>query len=136
MKFSEVQELLKAGFTADEIREMLTEAVNPQNPQVSPQEENTNIQDNHTDNSSVNIQDPETDQPKVKEDPAGAQAENTNIPDFNQLNSTMEKLIRTIQVSNLHNNSINSPAQQVDIDKQVDSIMAGIIRPEHEKKGD
>ena len=136
MKFSEVQELLKAGFTADEIREMLTESDNPQNPQGSPQEENTNIPDTSTDNSSEKTQGPGTDQESDRSDPAGAQTENTNIPDFNQLNSTMEKLIRTIQVSNLHNNSIDSPAQQVDIDKQVDSIMAGIIRPEHEKKGD
>ena len=47
----------------------------------------------------------------------------------------MQKLIKTIQTSNLRNNSYDKP-EAVDIDKQVDSIMASLIRPEHDKKGE
>ena len=40
MNYSEVKELLQAGFTAEEIRGMLiTPADNPQNPQDNPQPE-------------------------------------------------------------------------------------------------
>lgn len=133
MESLEVLKLVDAGFTADEIRQMMN---NPQNPQVFPQDEKANIPEQVTENHSENGAEKQlSDLPKVS-DPAGYKAENTNNPDFNQLNATLEKLIRTIQVSNLHTNTVNSPDTQVDIEKQVDSIMAGIIRPEHEKKGE
>ena len=110
MNYSEVKELLQAGFTAEEIRTMLiTPADNPQNPQDNPQ--------------------PEQPQPEQPEQPEQPQED----AKFNQLNATMEKLIRTIQHSNLNNNSFDK--KEADIDTQVDKIMAGIIRPEREKKG-
>ena len=108
MNYSEVKELLQAGFTAEEIRGMLiTPSDNPPNPQDNPQPEPP--QDNP--------------QPEPPQDDAR----------FNQLNATMEKLIRTIQHSNLNNNSFDK--KEADIDSQVDKIMAGIIRPEREKGG-
>ena len=77
-----------------------------------------------------------------EQDPAGsgpdqsaAAPENTNDQRFDQLNATMEKLIKTIQTSNLHTSSFDTNKAE-DLNTQVDSIMKSIIRPEHEKKGD
>ena len=108
MNYSEVKALLEAGFNADEIRGML----NPQNPQDNPQ--------------------PEPKQPE--EQPQPKQPEQTqDDAKFNQLNATMEKLIKTIQHSNLNNNSFDH-MKETDINSEVDKIMAGIIRPEREKE--
>ena len=111
MNYSEVQELLKAGFNADEIREML----NPQNPQDNPQH------------------DPEPDPEPTQEPETEQNPEPTQEPDnrFNQLNETMTKILRAIQGNNLQNNSI--PTMDADIDTQVDKIMGSLIRPEREK---
>ena len=106
MNYSEVKELLAAGFTHDEIMSFA------QNPQNNPQ--------------PVLAADP---------DPAPAAAPDPENDKFNALNETMQKLIKTIQTSNLRNNSYDKP-EAVDIDKQVDSIMATLIRPEHDKKGE
>lgn len=115
MNYSEVKSLLDAGFTVDEIRSI-----------GFPQ------------NSQNNSQEPEQKEP-IKEtvEPAPVKPETKDVstpPDpveekFNQLTNSIEKLIKTIQVSNVNHNSMdsNNPA---DIDKQVDSIMAGLIRPE------
>lgn len=116
MNYSEVKELLQAGFTAEEIRGMLTTpADNPQNPQDNPQ--------------------PEMPQPEQQEEqPQPVQLEQTqDDAKFNQLNATMEKLIKTIQHSNLNNNSFDH-MKETDINAEVDKIMAGIIRPEREQK--
>ena len=107
MNYSEVKELLQAGFTAEEIRGMLTTpADNPQNPQDNPQPEQ-----------------PQPEQPEQPQDDAR----------FNQLNATMEKLIKTIQHSNLNNNSFDR-MKETDINSEVDKIMAGLIRPERERE--
>ena len=117
MNYSEVKELLKAGFTAEEIRTMLiTPADNPQNPQDNPQPEQLEEQ-------------PQPEQPEKQPQP-----EQTQDAWFNQLNDTMEKLIKTIQHSNLNNNSFDR-MKETDINSEVDKIMAGIIRPEREKGG-
>ena len=117
MNYSEVKSLLDAGFTADEIRGMM--GSNPQNPQDNPQPE------------------PEP-QPEPQPNPdAAAQPTTPPAPEqeekFSQLSQSIEKLIKTIQVSNLQSRSFEAPATP-DINKQVDAIMAGIIRPEHENK--
>ena len=117
MNYSEVKELLQAGFTAEEIRGMLiTPTDNPQNPQDNPQ--------------------PEQPQPEFPEEqPQPVQPEqNQDDAKFNQLNATMEKLIKTIQSSNLNNNSFDH-MKETDINAEVDKIMAGLIRPEREKGG-
>ena len=133
MNYSEVKELLQAGFTADEIRGMLT-ADNPQNPQINSQAENTNNSETVQENNSANQLAQTGDQPGSVQDPAGAPAVNTNNPNFNQLNATMEKLIKTIQSSNFNNSSFDK-MNETDINTEVDKIMAGLIRPERENKG-
>ena len=117
MNYSEVKELLKAGFTAEEIRGMLiTPPENPQNPQENPQPQ------------------PEQPEEQPEEQPQPVQpAQTQDDAKFNQLNDTMEKLIRTIQHSNLNNNSFDH-MKETDINTEVDKIMAGIIRPEREQK--
>ena len=121
MNYSEVKELLQAGFTAEEIREMLiTPDNNPQNPQNNQQEAEPEAQKN------------EVCAPNPGELAAPKAQENDDM--FNQLNATMEKLIKTIQVSNLNNNSFDGIPSKADIDSQVDEIMAGIIRPERKKE--
>ena len=117
MNYSEVKELLQAGFTAEEIRGMLiTPADNPQNPQNNPQPEQPEEQ-------------PQPEQPEEQPQPVQTQDD----AKFNQLNDTMEKLIKTIQHSNLNNNSFDR-MKETDINTEVDKIMAGIIRPEREQK--
>ena len=114
MNYSEVKELLQAGFTAEEIRGMLTTPPdNPQNPQDNPQPEQ-----------------PQPEQPEEQPQPEQPEQDDTK---FNQLNATMEKLIKTIQHSNLNNNSFDH-IKETDINSEVDKIMAGIIRPERDKK--
>lgn len=113
MNYSEVKSLLDAGFTVDEIRGMM--GSNPQNSQDNPQPE------------PEQLPEPDTVVQPVPQ-PTPEQEEK-----FSQLSQSIEKLIKTIQVSNLQNRSFDSPAVP-DINKQVDSIMAGIIRPEHENK--
>ena len=114
MNYSEVKELLQAGFTAEEIRGMLTTPPdNPQNPQDNPQPEQPEQPEEQ----------PQPEQPEQTQDDAK----------FNQLNATMEKLIKTIQHSNLNNNSFDR-MKETDINSEVDKIMAGIIRPERDKK--
>ena len=135
MNYSEVKELLQAGFTADEIRTMMNpQANNPQNPQDNPQQENTNDSSDGSDNGSEKTL-------RATQDPAGdrqilaaAAEENPNNPKFDQLNATMEKLIKTIQSSNLNNSSFDK-MKETDINTEVDKIMAGLIRPERETKG-
>ena len=131
MNYSEVKELLNAGFTADEIRTM----INPQNPQNNPQEENTNDSSGSSDNGSEKTAHRDQDPAGDQQIPADEKPENTNNDEkFNQLNSTMEKLIKTIQSSNLNNSSFGS-MKETDINTEVDKIMASIIRPEREKGG-
>lgn len=137
MNYSEVKELLSAGFTADEIRGMLSD--NPQNAQAFPQMENTNVSEVPNAEHSENSENFAPGGSDSVPDPAGAPAENPNIPkndeQLTQLNESIQKLIKTIQVSNLHNNSIPTNGT-ADINDKVDSIMASIIRPEHNTKGD
>ena len=121
MNYSEVKELLQAGFTAEEIRGMLTTpSDNPQNSQDIPQQEQPQPE-----------QPEEQPQPKQPEQPQPEQPQDD--AKFNKLNATMEKLIKTIQHSNLNNNSFDK-MNETDIDTKVDRIMAGIIRPEREQK--
>ena len=121
MNYSEVKELLAAGFTADEIRGMMN---NPQNPQNNPQ--------------SAAQPEPDTEpapqpEPTPQPEPAPQPEPVKDDPRFEALNNTMERLIKTIQSSNLQNSSMDTPSKN-DINKQVDSIMSSIIRPPHNEK--
>lgn len=115
MNYSEVIELLHAGFNADEIRSM----INPQNPQNNPQEPEPAEQEPAE-------QKPEPDEQKPVE----------NVPEdtrFNQLNETMGKILSAIQAGNLARNSVAAIGTPSDINSEVDKIMSGLIRPETEK---
>lgn len=135
MDYQEVKSLLEAGFTADEIRDFMRPSNNPQNSQIFAQPEKTNIQNTEPVKDSENKENAAGNNPDPGADQSGADEKNPNIPNFEKLNESISKLIRTIQASNLHNNSIPTP-EQPDIEKQVDSIMASVIRPEHNTKGD
>lgn len=131
MNYSEVKELLQAGFTAEEIRSF----INPQNSQNNPQDVNTNISDNVPEKDSEKDDSRTADQDVPDLNRTGAPAENPNNDEkYNQLNATMEKLIKTIQSSNLNNSSVDSFQKSTDINTEVDKIMAGIIRPERERE--
>ena len=111
MNYSEVKSLLDAGFTADEIRTMLN---NPQNPQENPQPTDPTPE-------------PEpTPTPELTPEPAPADDER-----FNQLNDTMNRILKAIQASNRNTATVNTV--QPDLDTEVDKIMNGIIRPEKEE---
>ena len=132
MNLSEVTKLLDAGFTAEEIRGMMNNvpANNPQIPQISPQDpgpaepeqDNKDPADNHS-----------VPDPVIPSAAVPVPGEQTNA-DFTQLNATMERLIKTIQTSNLRSDSFSTPAAK-DLDSQVDSIMGSIIRPERKEGG-
>ena len=47
----------------------------------------------------------------------------------------MEKILKSIQNANLNNNSFDR-MKETDMNTEVDKIMAGIIRPERDKKED
>lgn len=106
MNYSEVKQLLVAGFTADEIRQML-----PQSEPVPEQDGTPEEQ-------------PEEQQPEPQHAAAPELDEK-----LTGLNETINKLIKTIQVSNLQNNFRDS-TPEVELEKQVDDIMKSIIRPE------
>ena len=106
MNFSEVKQLLDAGFTAEEIRQML-----PQNEPV-PETDGT-------------PEEPQPEEPQPEQTPAA-------VPELDEkltgLSDTINKLIKTIQASNLQNNFRDSNPE-VELEKQVDDIMKSIIRP-------
>lgn len=119
MNYSEVKSLLDAGFTADEIRTMLN---NPQNPQNNSQDpEPTPAQ------TPTPAPDPEPN-PAPAPDPEPAPADDER---FNQLNETMNRILKAIQASNRNTATVNTV--QPDLDTAVDKIMNGIIRPEKEE---
>ena len=110
MNYSEVKELLNAGFNAEEIRAML----NPQNPQ-----DNTQPEEPEQAQEPEQVQEPEQEQ----------QPDDTK---FTQLNDTMTKILKAIQGNNLQNNSFDKRTE-TDINTEVDKIMGSLIRPEREK---
>ena len=139
MNFSEVKELLSAGFTHDEI---MSFAQNPQNnPQetepagtladaVSGMEQASNdFFDAVSDMGlTVNQDPPEPENKAVIPEPVQKEPE----PDrMNALNDSIQKLIRTIQASNLQNNTRDSIKVE-SLESQVDNIMKSIVRPETE----
>lgn len=130
MNYSEVKELLNAGFTAEEIRGFMN---NPQNSQSYPQEVKSEQSEQTPENSSENDR-PAPVPAAENETITGPESDkNPNIQNFEHLSGAIEKLIKTIQVSNLQRNTIDNIPSEKDINSQVDSIMASIIRPEHKK---
>ena len=126
MNLETVKQLLDAGFTHDEIMGFN----NPQNPQVIPQDNTNNSQDDtHTQ--------PAGDQPGPESDPVSDHHENNQEPqnDYNErfdaLTNMIEDVKKSIQASNLQNNFVET-VNHASLEKQVDNIMQSIIRPEKE----
>ena len=126
MNLETVKQLLDAGFTHDEIMSFN----NPQNPQVIPQDNTNNSQDDtHTQ--------PAGDQPGPESDPVSDHQENNQEPqnDYNErfdaLTNMIEDVKKSIQASNLQNNFVET-VNHASLEKQVDNIMKSIIRPEKE----
>ena len=115
MNYQEVKQLLDAGFTAEEIRTMFN---NPQNPQNNTQVQNA---DNGDPEKNTDNGDPENN------------VETEQDQRFNRLNDAVERLIKTIQVSNLQASHVDNLGKP-DLDSEVDKIMAGLIRPEKNKE--
>ena len=117
MTGDQVLKLLESGFTVDEIRKMQEPAPEPQqDPQPEPQQE----------------PEPERQQeptPEPQQDPEPSETEKR----LGALETSIEKLVKTLQESNLKKASFNSdPADS--LEAQTDKIMASIIRPETERK--
>ena len=120
MTGDQVIKLLESGFTVDEIRKMQEPAPEPQpDPQPEPQKE----------------QEPEPERqqetaPEPQKDPEPSETDKR----LDALETSISKLVKTLQESNLKNSSFQSdPADS--LEAQTDKIMASIIRPEPAKKG-
>ena len=124
MNYQEVKQLLDAGFTAEEIRTMFN---NPQNPQNNTQVQNA---DNGDPEKNTDNGDPEKNTDNG--DPEN-NVETEQDQRFNRLNDAVERLIKTIQVSNLQASHVDNLGKP-DLDSEVDKIMAGLIRPEKNKE--
>ena len=115
MTFSEIKMLLDAGFNKDEIMALdqtgeVTRIVPDPDPNPAPADDP--------------VPDPApADDPVPDPAPAPAAAPD---PITKQLNDNISKLIKTIQASNLINNTAD---KLPDLNKEVDSIMESLIRP-------
>lgn len=114
MTLQEVQKLIDAGFSHDEIMSF------QQNPQDNPQPE----QQPEPEPEPQPEPEPEQ-QPEPKPQP--------EQPDYNALNETINRLIKTIQASNLQNATRES-LPVIDLNKQVDDIMKSIITGTEKKE--
>lgn len=114
MRFLDVARMLKAGFTADEIRKMDQETVenNPQNPPENPQPE------------------PEPEQEPAADAPDPI-AELRDL--FQSMKESNDQLTKAIQASNLQNASFGSNSVD-DINKKAEDALRSLIRPDLEKE--
>ena len=114
MRFLDVARMLKAGFTAEEIRQMdrddNPQDNNPQNPQENPQPD----------------PEPESDR---QPDPI---AELKEL--FQGLKDSNDNLAKVIQASNVQNASFGSNSVD-DINKKAEDALRSLIRPDLEKEG-
>ena len=118
MTFSEVKQLLDAGFTKDEILSLTDPVREPaEDPAETPA-------------------DPPAETPDIvpADPPAETPADPPYNPQFEELTETMNKLIRTIQASNLQSASMDKPSEDKAV--LVDKIMESIIRPDINTKGE
>ena len=127
MNLETVKQLLDAGFTHDEIMSFN----NPQNPQVIPQDNTNNSQDDtHTepagDHSDLTEAEPVSDHQENNQEP-----QNDYNERFDALTNMLEDVKRSIQATNLQNNFVET-VNHASLEKQVDNIMQSIIRPEKE----
>ena len=116
MKFLEVARMLKAGFTAEEIRQM---------------DRDDNPQDNNPQNTQENPQ-PE---PEHEQEPAAdAPDPIAELKDlFQSMKESNDQLTKAIQASNLQNASFGSNSVD-DINKKAEDALRSLIRPDLEKE--
>ena len=132
MNFSEIKELLNAGFTHDEIMSLVTQDTTPDktpdtNPDKTPDKTPATNPDKTPDTNPDKT--PDTNPDKTPD----------NNPDktpvekqLEGLTSVVAGLMKAMQESNIINSSINTlPGSDT---AAVDSIMASIIRPERKDK--
>ena len=113
MESLEVLKLVEAGFTADEIRQMMTpQENNPQNPQENPQTEQTEPEEPATEDT-----DPITELKEL----------------FQGLKESNENLAKVIQASNVQNASFGSNSVD-DINKKAEDALRSLIRPDLKKE--
>ena len=124
MTLAEVKSLLDAGFTKAEI--MAFEGA-PADADNTPDPAPAAAADNNSDPA------PEPAPAAAADNTPDPAPEPVQNPALDQLNANIAKLIRTIQSSNLANNSIDKPGTP-DLNTQVDTIMESIIRPVKEVK--
>ena len=115
MKFLDVARMLKAGFTAEEIRQMdrddNPQDNNPQNPQENPQPE-----------------------PEQTPEPAAAPDPINELKElFQGLKESNDNLAKVIQASNVQNASFGSNSID-DINKKAEDALKSLIRPDFEKE--
>ena len=122
MTGDQVLKLLESGFTAEEIRKMQEPAPEPQkDPQPEPQKDQEPAPEPQKDQEPA---------PEPKKEPEPSETEKR----LGALETSIEKLVKTLQESNLKKASFNSdPADS--LEAQTDKIMASIMRPEPIKKG-
>ena len=115
MRFLDVARMLKAGFTADEIRKMDQETPenNPQNPQDNPQPAQTDPEE-----PAATAADPIAELKEL----------------FQGLKDSNDNLARVIQASNVQNASFGSNSVD-DINKKAEDALRSLIRPDLEKEG-
>ena len=126
MTGDQVLKLLESGFTVDEIRKMHEPAPEPQkDPQPEPQKD--------PQPEPQKKPEPERQQepaPEPQKEPEPSETEKR----LGALETSIEKLVKTLQESNLKKSSFNSAGTD-SLEAQTDKIMASIIRQEPIKKG-
>lgn len=130
MRSSEILELLRAGYTKEEISAL----DNPQDPQDNPQDEQTPVGSADAGNQAA-----ETD----KQTSVDSKTEETeNKPDSNlkafqdsikEMIQSNKELMRTIQASNLQNDSHGNNSID-DINAKAEDILKSIVAPEKKEE--
>ena len=130
MKSSEILELIRAGYTKEEISAL----DNPQNPQDNPQDEQTSVGSaesgsNGADQEKQTSVDSKNEETENKPD-SNLKAFQDSIKEMIQSN---KELMRTIQASNLQNDSHGNNSID-DINQQAEDILKSIVAPAKEKE--
>ena len=126
MKSSEILELIRAGYTKEEISAL----DNPQDSQDNPQEKQTSVGSDESGNRASD---------QEKQTPVDSETKETeNKPDSNlkafqdsikEMIQSNKELMQTIQASNLQNDSHGTNSID-DINHKAEDILKSIIAPE------
>ena len=131
MKTSEILELLRAGYTKEEISAL----DNPQDSQGNPQVEQTSVGSDETGNQSAET--------KEQTSVDSKNEETENKPDSNlkafqdsikEMIQSNKDLMQVIQASNLQNDSHGNNSID-DINHKAEDILKSIVAPPKEKGG-